>query len=104
MLTVRRVRIGGSECLAPLGSLIQETCRVNHLYLEPVAVAAWAAVIMISFVLALILIRVFGSLRQVRAYRRELVVKAQGLRIHKMLSRAGTTLSRHLYAEQGPST
>ncbi len=96
MLMAKRVRCGASECLAPLGSRIQETCRVNFFYLEPVAVAVWAAVITISFVLVLMLIRVSGSLRHVRAYRRELVVKAQGLRMHKMLSRAGTTLSRYL--------
>jgi hypothetical protein len=67
---------------------------MDHLYFEPLAVAIWAAVILLTFVF--VLIRVCGSLRQFRAYRRELVLKTQGLRIHRMLGRAGTTLSHYL--------
>ena len=67
---------------------------MDPLYFEPLAVAIWTAVIMAAFVF--VLIRVCGCVRHLRAYRRELVLKAQGLRIHKMLTRAGTTLSRYL--------
>ncbi len=67
---------------------------MEHLYLEPAAVAIWTVVILVSFVL--MLSRVCASLRHIRAYRLELVLQAQRLCIHRMLSRAGTTLSRYL--------
>ncbi len=67
---------------------------MDHLYFEPHAIAIWTAVILVSFVL--MLTRVCASLRHILAYRRELVLRTQGLRIHRMLSRAGTTLSRYL--------
>ena len=67
---------------------------MEHLYLEPHAVAIWTVVILVSFVL--MLTRVSASLRHILAYRRELVLRAQSLRMHRMLSHAGTTLSRYL--------
>ncbi len=67
---------------------------MDHLNFEPLAVAIWTVVIIVSFVL--MLTRVWGNLRQIRAYRRELILRAQRLRIHRMISRAGTTLSRYL--------
>ncbi len=67
---------------------------MQHLYLDPVPVAIWTAVIVISFVF--LVSRILVNLRQIRTYRRELASRAQALRIHQMLGRAGTTLSRYL--------
>ncbi len=71
---------------------------MDDLHFEPLAVAIWTVVLIASFVF--VLVRVRGSLREIRAYRRELVLRAQNLRIHRMLSRAGTSLSRYLRRSQ----
>ena len=73
---------------------MKEIFQMDHLYFEPLAVAVWTAIIIVSFVL--VLTRIVGSMRALRAYRQELILRAQSLRIHKMLTRAGTTLSRYL--------
>ena len=44
-----------------------------------------------------VLTRILGNLRQIRAYRRELVVKAQSLHMNTMLACADTTRTRHLH-------
>ena len=67
---------------------------MQDLHLDPVPVTIWTIVLVISFVL--VTARIFANLRYIQAYRRELVMRAKALRIHRMLDRVGTTLSRYL--------
>ena len=63
-------------------------------YVDPLALSIWAAVIGVALVL--ICVRLSSCMRVLQNYRRELIGRAQTLRLHKMLTRLGISLPRYL--------
>ena len=64
-------------------------------YASPLALTVWGVVIGVTFLI--MCVRVYSNIRVLRAYRGELIHRAQALRIHRMLDRLGISLSRYLH-------
>lgn len=61
---------------------------------DPLILALWGVVVGVAFVITCI--RVCSAARYLRAYRKDLIVRTNSLRIHKMLPRLKISLGRFM--------